>query len=312
MKLLVTGARGLLGSEFVAIGAGRGLVVVGLGREELDVTDADAVSETIAREAPDWVVHCAAYTAVDRAEEEPELAMQVNRDGAGNVAGAAADAGSGVVYISSDYVFDGAGERPYSLSDPVGPLSVYGRSKLAGEEAVLSGGADRTGSGDVGRESSGVRSAPVLVVRTGWLYGAGGRSFVQAILDRAEAGGALRVVEDQRGRPTWARNVAGAVLELIESGATGVWHVADGGDTTWLEFAREALHVRGLSVPVEGLSTAAWGAAAPRPKYSVLDVSGTEVRLGRRMMPWREALQRFLEEGRSEERSGDDHEGESG
>lgn len=337
MKILVTGGRGLLGSELGRLGrarragAGGGTAVrgtphpdeeplsprpptvVALGRQELDVTDADDARRVIADHAPDWVVHCAAYTGVDRAEEEPEAAMRVNHGGTVNVATAATEIGAGLVYLSTDYVFDGrdapggAGRTPYRPDDPVAPLSAYARTKLAGEEAALASGG--------------------VAVRTGWLYGAGGRNFVDAILERAERGESLRVVDDQRGRPTWARNVATGVVELLEgassggaggsSGAkggssggaggssggkgerlAGVWHLADGGDATWLELAREALRLRGLDVEVEGVSTEEWGAAAPRPAYSVLDVSSTEARLGRPMVHWREALERYLSEQR--------------
>jgi len=266
----------LLGTEVMAAAAQRGSAVTGLGRDDVDVTHAAELNARIAEESPTCVLHCAAYTAVDRAEREPELAMRVNRDGAANVARAAAEVGARTVYVSTDYVFDGEKRVPYLPSDPVGPLSVYGRTKLAGEESVVRAGI-----------------AP-LIVRTGWLYGAGGRSFVNAILDRAERGEVLRVVDDQRGRPTWARNVAEVVLDLIEADVGGVWHVADGGDATWLDLAAEALRLRGLCRSIDGVSSETWGAAAPRPAYSVLDLTATERALGRPMMDWQEALRRFL------------------
>jgi len=304
VKILVTGAAGLLGTDVVAVAEGRGHEVVGLDRAALDVTDADAVMACLSGEAPDWVFHCAAYTAVDRAEEEAELAMQVNRDGAENVALAVASAGARMVYVSTDYVFNGEQRSPYRPTDPVGPLSVYGRTKLAGEEAVMGvlGGAV---GGAVGAKAEaggavtegGEGSAAALVVRTGWLYGSGGRNFVTAILDRAERGDPLSVVADQRGRPTWTRNVAEVALDLIEGDASGIWHVADGGAATWLRFAREMLRIRGLKVPIRGVFSAQWGAAAPRPAYSVMNVSATEERIGRPMMEWQEALARFLDEG---------------
>jgi dTDP-4-dehydrorhamnose reductase len=288
---------------------------VPLGREGADVTDLEAVRAAI-RTAFDsargsgplsgpgstpasrpslWVIHCAAYTAVDRAESDPDQATRVNRDGAENVARAAAEAGARFAYISTDYVYDGDRDRPWLPTDPVAPRSVYARSKLDGERAaeraIRGGDGGGPGAGHAGR----VTDAP-LIVRTGWLYGAGGRNFVRAILDRAERGEDLRVVDDQRGRPTWARNVAEVVLDLAERGGAGIWHVADGGDATWLEFAREAVRLRGLEVRVEGVSTQTWGAAAPRPGYSVLDLTATEDALGRAMMTWKEALRRFLDE----------------
>jgi dTDP-4-dehydrorhamnose reductase len=284
VKILVTGAGGLLGTEVIAVARGRGHAVVGLERADLDVTDAGAVDRRLSSEAPHWVFHCAAYTAVDRAEEETETAMRVNRDGAENVARTCRTVGARMVYVSTDYVFSGEERTPYTPSDPVGPLSVYARTKLAGEEAVL---------GVLGG-SGGPSGA--LVIRAGWLYGAAGRNFVTAILERAERGDALSVVEDQRGRPTWARNFAGVTLELIEADAAGVWHVADGGEATWLDFAREALRLRGLEVALRGVSSEEWGAAAPRPAYSVMDLEATERRVGHSMTDWRVALGRFLDE----------------
>ncbi|MBT8487750.1 MAG: dTDP-4-dehydrorhamnose reductase [Gemmatimonadetes bacterium] len=309
MRLLVTGAGGLLGSEFVRFGMGRGeaeasgaspgttppseakvnVEIVGLLRTDLDVTDGPQVVQAMGDLEPDWVVHCAAYTAVDRAEQEPEEAMRVNRDGTANVAAAAAGQGVRLLYISTDYVFDGRKDEPYLPSDPVAPLSVYGETKLAGEETALAAGG--------------------VAVRTGWLYGAGGGNFVDGILRRAERGESLRVVDDQRGRPTWTKNVAEGVVELLVGhssaavggrfggGAqdlTGVWHLADGGDATWLELARAAVRLRGLDVGVEGVSSEEWGAPAPRPTYTVLDLAATEAALGRSMMPWRDALERYV------------------
>ena len=276
MRVLVTGARGLLGAAVAAEGRSRGHEAVALGRAELDVTDSATVYKAMSAARPDAVVHCAAYTAVDRAESEPELARAVNRDGTRHVAAAAAAAGAVIVYVSTDYVFDGTKRTPYLPADEAKPLSVYGRTKLEGEEAVA----------EVGGEA--------LTVRTSWLYGPG-NGFVPAILRRAREGGVVRVVDDQRGRPTWAPHAAVAILDLLESGARGAWHVAGGGDCTRIELAREALALDGLPVEVHAISTADYGAPAPRPAYSVLALDTTEERLGRRMPHWREALRGYLE-----------------
>lgn len=277
MRILVTGAAGLLGSEVVAEARARGHEVLAADRAVLDVTDGEAAARLFADWRPGAVIHCAAWTAVDRAEEEPEEAMRVNRDGTAAVAAAASDAGAWLVAISTDYVFDGTGTVPYLPHDPTGPRSAYGRTKLEAERAALA-------------------SDPcALVVRTSWLYGEGGRNFVSAMLERGARGEPLRVVDDQRGRPTWGRNAAAVTLDLLHRRARGVWHVADGGEATWLELAREAFRLAGLSVPLAPVSTADWGAPAPRPAYSVLDVGGTEALLGRRMQDWREALAAFLE-----------------
>ncbi len=300
--MLVTGAAGLLGSEVVRAAGARGYEVLAADRSALDVTDREAVRGMLLGSGgsnPPFtdVVHCAAYTAVDRAEEEPDLAARVNVGATRHVAEAAADAGARFVYVSTDYVFDGKARTPYAPDAPVSPLSVYGRTKLEGERVAL---ASQPGA---------------LVIRTSWLYGAGGRNFVSAMLERgreradgaapgeaAPAGAApagaepLRVVNDQRGRPSWARNTAEGLLALVGRRVRGVWHVADGGEATWLELAREAFRLCGVPTPLDPVSTEAWGAPAPRPPYSVLDVAGTEAILGRARMDWREALRRYLTE----------------
>ena len=276
MRVIVTGAAGLLGSSSEAEARSRGHQLIPLDRARLDVTDERAVQAAIGTAEPDVVIHCAAYTAVDRAESEPELARSVNRDGARNVASAAADVGALPVYVSTDYVFDGASRVPYEPDDQPNPLSVYGRTKLEGEEATA-------------------RESPEhLVVRTSWLYG-NGKGFVPAILRRAESGELLRVVKDQEGRPTWAPRAAAAIVDLVEHGARGVWHVAGGGTCTWFELAREALWRSGRDAAVLPVSSEEFGAPAPRPRYSVLDLKATETLLGRELAHWREDLSRFLE-----------------
>lgn len=278
MSLLVTGAGGLLGSEVMAVAADVGHEATGLTRADLDVTDALATRLALVANAPRAVVHCAAYTAVDGAEAEPELAMYVNRDGANNVARAAAAVGAVMVYVSTDFVFDGESEKPYLPGDTPNPLGAYGRSKLEGERVVAASGAAH------------------LVVRTSWLYGGGGSNFVTAVLDRAADGQALRVVGDQRGRPTWSRSLARTLIDLLDGGARGIWHAADRGDTTWYDLAVEALRLRRLDVPVERVATEEWGAPAPRPRFSVLDITAAEAFLDRRMTPWPQALAAYLEE----------------
>ena len=253
----------------------RGHEVAGLSRTDLDVTDAALVRSIVLRHGPDAVVHCAAYTAVDRAESEPDLARALNRDGARHVALAAAECGAGLLSVSTDYVFDGQKRSPYGPNDATGPLSVYGQTKLEGEQAVTEA---LPGS---------------LVVRTSWLYG-GQSGFVPAIFRRAAKGEGLRVVDDQRGRPTWAPDAAAAMLDLLERDAHGVWHVAGGGECTWLELAREAVSLRGVDVEIEAISSQDFGSPARRPAYSVLDVAATEDLLGRRMSDWKGALARYL------------------
>lgn len=285
MRILITGAAGLLGGAVSGEARSRGHEVVPLSRAELDVTDEALVHDLISSHRPDAVVHCAAYTAVDRAESEPDAARAVNRDGARSVAIAAAECGAALLYVSTDYVFDGLKRSPYVPTDETGPLSVYGHTKLEGERAVTNA---LPGS---------------LVVRTSWLYG-GQSGFVPAILRRATRGEKLRIVDDQRGRPTWAPDAAAAMVGLLERGARDVWHVAGGGECTWLELARETMDQQGFQVEIEAISSADFGSPARRPAYSVLDLTATEHLLGRRMGHWKDALARHLRGGRALETEG--------
>lgn len=280
MKLLITGGTGLLGSEFVRLAGHRGWGGVAPTRAEMDITDVDRCARVFTAESPDWVIHCAAFTRVDQAEVEPDEAMRVNRAGSASVARAAQGAGAGMVHISTDYVFDGLKRVPYLPDDPTSPIGAYARSKVAAEEAVRAYGS----------------TTAQLIVRTGWLYGAGRRDFIDLVLDRTVAGEPLRIVDDQWGRPTWARNVAGTVLDLIERGASGIVHVNDAGQTTWHGFALAVVEEAGLTGQLDRVSSSEYGAPAERPLYSVLDLRATEVELGREMMPWRKALRTYLNE----------------
>lgn len=277
LRIAVTGACGLLGSRMVEEVRSRGHEVTPLDRAGLDVTDESAAHAALEASKCDTVIHCAAYTAVDRAEDEPERARAVNRDGAGNVARVCAALGAVMVYPSTDYVFDGLKGAPYLPEDPPHPLSVYGRTKLEGEYVVTEAGCE------------------TLIVRTSWLYGSG-KGFVPSILKSASTADSLRVVDDQTGRPTWVCNLAEIIMDLVERGERGTWHAADGGECTRLELAREALRLAACPVAVEAISSSDFGAAAARPSYSVLDVKRTETALSRRMMDWKEALGRFVEE----------------
>ena len=260
----------------------------------MDVTDPSTCMQVVDAESPDWVVHCAAFTAVDDAEREPDEAMRVNRDGSSNVARAAAQAGAGLVHISTDYVFDGAKGTPYAPEDPMSPLGAYARSKVAAEEAVGAAGTEAC----LGSRTTGT---PQLIVRTGWLYGAGRRDFVDLVLGRKPTDEALRIVDDQWGRPTWTRNVVESVLDLIVGGVRGIVHVNDGGEATWHLFAQAILEESGSAGKADPISSRDFGAAAERPLYSVLDLAATEFELGRSMVPWRESLRTYLNErGRRE------------
>jgi dTDP-4-dehydrorhamnose reductase len=277
LRILVTGAAGLLGNAVVRTAEERGHEVRACGRSTLDVTDPGEVDRRLRTELPDVVVHCAAYTAVDRAEEEVDQAMAVNRDGTRNVAMAAAQIGATVVYPSTDYVFDGRTDTPYGPDDETSPLSAYGVSKLAGEQVLAVSGCSR------------------MVIRTSWLYGSGGRDFVDVVLERGERRGSeMTVVDDQVGCPTWTGSLAPGIVDLAESGAHGTYHLCDAGQASWLDLARQVAQDAGLDMVFKATSTLAWGEAAKRPPFSVLDCAKVEPILGRSMTPWRESLRTYL------------------
>ena len=295
MKVLVTGAGGMLGHTLVPRleAAGHAVTAVrhpqdtgpmpaphapGLPRETrpIDITDCPAMVAAAVETRPDWVVHLAAWTDVDGCESDADRAFLVNGLGARNAALAAAAAGAPVLAISTDYVFEGATGTPRREYDPVAPLGVYGRSKLAGERAV--------------RE---VNPRHVLV-RTSWLYGRGGKNFVDTILARARAGEPLRVVNDQRGAPTYAGDLADGVLALIERAEFGTYHVTGSGECTWHEFAVAACELAGVAASVAAISSRELSRPASRPAYSVLHNGLFEHVTGRRMPHWRDALQRYL------------------
>jgi len=280
LKILVTGAGGLLAGAVVRAARSKNHDVCPLDRDDLEVTDGPEVERRIAEERPEVVVHCAAYTAVDRAEGEADLAMRINRDGTHHVALAAAQVGVTVLYPSTDYVFDGSSHRPYRPDDEPGPLSAYGRSKLEGERALASAG---------GRWA---------VVRTSWLYGEDGPDFVDVILGASGRSDPMTIVDDQVGCPTWTGSLAPALIELAEKGVLGTLHLCDRGEASWLDLAREVATLAGIEVEMTATTTETWGAAAERPRYSVLDCSETEHRMGRTIPAWRASLRTYLEKVR--------------
>lgn len=283
---VVTGAAGMLGQAICAELAGRGLDVVAAARADLDVTDAGACREFFESRRPDVIFHCAAWTNVDGAESKPDVATRVNHGGTANVVAAADAVGARVVHFSTDYVFDGSATSPLPIDTPRNPISAYGRGKAEAEQAV--------------EESPGRH----LIIRTSWLYGPGGGNFIDAMVARA-AGGKLNVVNDQVGRPTRTADLAAAAVDLVELGATGVFHVANQGEATWFELAQTIFDWMGSPVTLEPVSTEAWGAPAPRPRYSVLDLSVAEELLGRSMPHWTDALSAHLQQtGVSFTRSG--------
>ncbi|HET8642103.1 MAG TPA: dTDP-4-dehydrorhamnose reductase, partial [Pseudonocardiaceae bacterium] len=283
LALLVTGGKGQLGSEVAAAGdaAGAGLVRAP-GSAELDVTDGQQVRDAVASLVRDAgglrpvVVNAAAYTAVDDAETDSERAYQVNAIGPGLLASACAELSVPLLHVSTDYVFDGLGSRPYEPPDPTGPRSAYGRTKLAGERAVLSS------------------AARAHVVRTAWLYGAVGNNFVKSMARLQRSRPTLSVVDDQRGSPTWSADLAAGLVELAAAAdrlRPGVLHCVNGGETTWFGFARAVFEELGADPSrVTPCSSEQFPRPAPRPAYSVLSVAAWRSAGLTPLRDWRSAL----------------------
>jgi len=260
--MIVTGAGGMLGQDVVRVG---GDEAVGLARTDLDVTDPAAVREAVA--GADIVINCAAWTDVDGAESDADGALRVNRDGARNVAKAA----DRVLYVSSDYIFDGEKRTPYVESDPTRPLSSYGRSKLAGEQATAEANPRH------------------FVVRSSWLFGAGGGNFVETMLRLGSERDPLRVVDDQVGCPTFTGHLAEAIVRLATTDDYGIHHIAGSGRCSWYEFAREIFERSGVDCHVEPCTTNDFPRPARRPAWSVL---GSE--RGHSLPTWQEGLEAYL------------------
>lgn len=284
MRWLVTGAGGQLGRCLARRleADRRHSLVASPGHGELDVTDREALRGLLERVRPDVVANAAAFTFVDRCETEPDLAHRLNAEAPGLLAEECARRGLQLVHLSTDYVFDGQGRRPYTEDDPTGPRSEYGRSKLEGEQRV------------------GAALPSALILRTSWLYGPG-RNFVATILsaarDRARAadGAPLRVVDDQFGSPTSADDLSGWIVRLVERGASGLYHLANRGVATWWEVAREALDRGGFpEVGIERVATKEFPRPAPRPAFSALECQRADA-AGLRRRGWREALAAYIE-----------------
>jgi dTDP-4-dehydrorhamnose reductase len=271
--MLVTGAGGMLGRDVVAACEARRHEVVALTHEALDITDGPAVDEALRTSRPDAVINCAAWTDVDGAEEHPAEASRVNDEGAAMAAKAAAAAAAKFVFLSTDYVFDGSKRRPYLESDPTEPLSAYGRSKLGGETSVA------------------VANPEHYIVRTSWLFGTGGRNFVETMLALAEEQPEVLVVSDQVGCPTYTGHLADALCTLVEGRDFGLHHIAAAGQCSWYEFAQEIFDQVGLDTAVLSASTDMLARPAPRPAYSVLRSERREPIL---LPHWREGLAEYL------------------
>ncbi|MET8585982.1 dTDP-4-dehydrorhamnose reductase [Streptomyces collinus] len=277
---LITGAGGMLGQDVLARLRRDGERAVGLARGELDIADGDAVREAVAAHRPGIVVNCAAWTAVDDAEAHEAEALRVNGDGPGRLAEACAESGARLVHVSTDYVFAGDGSAPYAEDAPTAPRGAYGRTKLAGERAVLA-----------------ALPEAGYVVRTAWLYGAGGGNFVDTMIRLESSKDTVDVVDDQRGQPTWTVDLADRLVRLGQVASAGgapagIYHGTSGGETTWFALAREVFRLLGADPGrVRPTTSDAFVRPAPRPAYSVLGHERWRRAGIEPIRPWGEALE---------------------
>jgi dTDP-4-dehydrorhamnose reductase len=275
MRAMILGAGGMLGHDLVAT-APKQVTLLPFTHAELDVTETESLAAAVAELRPDILINAAAYTAVDRAETERQLAFRVNAEAVGALGRIAAHAGARVVHYSTDYVFDGSATEPYEEGSATNPINVYGASKLAGETALQQSSAD------------------FLILRSQWLFGFTGRSFPRTMWERSNAGLLTKVVNDQTGRPTYAEDLACTTWTLIERGASDVLHVANCGHATWFEVAAHVFTRLGKPHLLSPCSSEEYSTAARRPRYSVLDTRRLE-RLGNLLPAWQCAIDDLLQ-----------------
>jgi len=276
VRILVLGARGMLGQDLVPLLSST-YEVIARDIEDFDITDAQRVKEEILRLKPQVVINAAAYTDVDGCESKQELAFAVNAAGAGNIAQACTLVKAKMIHLSTDYVFDGSSSRPYQEDDAPNPLNIYGLSKWQGEIRIQNS------------------SAPYLIIRTQWLYGAHGKNFVDTIIKAAEKEKELRVVDDQKGSPTYTKDLSWAIKELLEKDGQGIFHVANSEACTWFEFAREILReMKFNQVHLIPIRSSELTRPAKRPANSVLNCQKFERLTGKRLRPWKDALKDYL------------------
>ena len=278
MRVFVTGATGQLGHDVCRELERRGVDHRGVGSRDLDITDAAAVAGVLEDYAPDAVIHCAAWTKVDAAEDDRAGCWAVNAAGTAHIAAACAAVGAKLLYVSTDYVFPGTGETPWKTTDAVGPLSVYGKSKLAGELAAET------------------LLEKYFIVRISWVFGKNGGNFVKTMLRLSETKTELGVVADQIGSPTYTADLAPLLCDMIETEKYGVYHAANEGECSWAELAEETFRLAGRAVTVRRLTTEQYPAKAPRPKNSRLDKSGLAAAGFAPLPDWHDALERYLKE----------------
>lgn len=277
MRILVTGVKGQLGFDVVNELEKRGHTAIGVDVDEMDITDAEAVEKEMKADNLDAVIHCAAYTAVDAAEDNRETCMRVNADGTRNIARVCKELGLKMVYISTDYVFDGKGERPWEPDDARSPLNVYGESKYQGELAVEE------------------CLDKYFIVRIAWVFGVNGKNFIKTMLKLAENHKEINVVNDQTGSPTYTYDLAVLLVDMVETEKYGRYHATNEGLCTWYEFAKEIFRQAGLDVKVNPVSSEEFPAKAERPHNSRMDKSKLTDN-GFALLPtWQDALKRYLE-----------------
>ncbi len=276
MRAMLLGAGGMLGHDLVATVPAT-VTLVPFTKAEMDITDATALAAAVADARPDVIVNAAAYTAVDRAETERDVAFRVNADAVGELGRIARSSGARVIHFSTDYVFDGRSTEPYREDSPAHPINTYGASKLAGENALKQSEAES------------------LIVRTQWLFGTHGKSFPRTMWERATAFVKTKVVRDQTGRPTYSRDLADAVWALAERRTRGVLHVTNHGTATWFDVASHIFSRLGRSDVLSSCLTVEYPTAAERPHYSVLCTSRLERELGSGLPEWPRAVDHFLQ-----------------
>ena len=277
MKVLVTGVKGQLGYDVVNELEKRGLAAVGVDIEEMDITDAQSVDSVIREAAPDAVIHCAAYTAVDAAEDNVDVCRKVNAEGTANIARVCKDLNIKMMYISTDYVFDGQGERPWEPDDERNPLNVYGQTKYEGEVAVTDA-LDK-----------------YFIVRIAWVFGVNGKNFIKAILNKAQSVDTLTVVNDQFGSPTYTYDLARLLVDMIQTDKYGFYHATNEGICTWYDFACEIICQAGLETKVLPVSADQYPAKAKRPTNSRMSKEKLTENGFDKLPTWQDALSRYLD-----------------
>lgn len=276
MKILVTGVKGQLGYDVVQEGEGRGLEMFGTDVDNMDITDAGQVKRVIEECKPDAVIHCAAYTAVDAAEDNQELCRKINVDGTRNIAEVCKDMGIPIMYFSTDYIFDGQGENFWKEDDPKKPLNVYGQTKYEGELNVQE------------------LIEKYFILRISWVFGVNGNNFIKTMLRVGPQCGEVGVVADQIGSPTYTYDLAKLVIDMIQTDKYGTYHVTNEGICSWYEFACEIFKQAGLDVKVNPLTTAEYPAKAARPFNSRMSKDKL-INAGFKMLPsWQDGLKRYL------------------